>query len=106
MEKMFGLVLTYVFLCVFVFLSIGSNVASIKQKEYKMNKAIDLIGHPETRKENPAYMKICEVEYINETLSEMIDEDYLTESGKCFQTGVRDFRFENDDFVIELEVEC
>jgi hypothetical protein len=70
-----------------------------------MNTAINLTGHTETRREIPAYMKMCEVEHINETLSEMIDEDYLTDSGKCFQTGVRDFRFENDDFVIELEVE-
>lgn len=96
--------LTCVVSCVFVFPSNGSNVASIKQKEYKMNKTLDLIGHTETRTQIPRYMKLCEVEHINETLAEMIDEDYLTDSGKCFQTGVRDFRFENDDFVIELEV--
>ena len=96
--------LTCVVLCILMFLSIGSNVASIKQKEYKMNKAIDLIGHTETRTEIPRYMKLCEVEHINTTLAEMIDEDYLTDSGKSFLTGVRDFRFENDDFVIELEV--
>lgn len=89
-----------------MFSSIGRNVASIKQKEYKMNKALDLIGHSQTRRDIPRYMKLCEVEHINETLAEMIDEDYLTDSGKCFQTGVRDFRFESDDFVIELEVEC
>jgi len=35
----------------------------------------------------------------------MIDEDYLTDSGKDLKTGVFDFRFENDNFVIELEVE-
>lgn len=33
LEKIFSLVLTCVFICAFVFLSIGSNVASIKQKE-------------------------------------------------------------------------
>jgi hypothetical protein len=70
-----------------------------------MNEAIDLIGHTRTLRGIPPYMRSCEVEEINTTLAEMIDEDYLTDSGKCFQTGVRDFRFENDDFVIELEVE-
>ena len=70
-----------------------------------MIKAIDLIGHSETRREIPAYMKMCEVEHINETLAEMIDEDYLTDSGKDLKTGVRNFRFENDDFVIELEIQ-
>ena len=70
-----------------------------------MNEVLDLIGHNRNRTDIPRYMRSCEVEQINETLAEMIDEDYLTDSGKCFQTGVRDFRFENDDFVIELEIE-
>ena len=93
------------FLCVFVFSSIGGNVASIKQKEYKMIKAIDLIGHSETRRIIPADMNMSEVEHINETLAEMVDEDYLTDSGKDLKTGVRNFRFEDDDFVIELSVD-
>ena len=88
-----------------MFSSIGGNVASIKQKEYKMIKAIDLIGHSETRRIIPAEMNMSEVEHINETLAEMVDEDYLTDSGKDLKTGAFDFRFENDNFVIELSVE-
>ena len=71
-----------------------------------MNEVIDLIGRNRTRTDIPRYMRSCEVEQINETLAEMIDEDFLTDSVKCIQTGIRDFRFENDDFIIELEVEC
>lgn len=98
--------LTRAFLCAFVFSSIGGNVAPHKIERIKMNEVLDLIGHNRTRRKIPRYMRSCEVEQINETLAEMIDEDYLTDSGKCIQTGARDFRFENDYFVIELEVEC
>jgi len=87
-----------VFLCVFVFSSIGRNVAPIKQKEYKMNTKIpaDLIGYINSFP--------C-IQELNGTIRRMIDEDYLTDSGKDLKTGVFDFRFENDNFVLELEVE-
>lgn len=45
------------------------------------------------------------VEELNGTIRKMVDEDYLTDSGKDLKTGTFDFRFESDEFVIELEVQ-
>lgn len=45
------------------------------------------------------------VEELNRTIRKMVDEDYLTDSGKDLKTGAYDFRFEDDNFVIELEVQ-
>lgn len=45
------------------------------------------------------------VDELNRTIRKMVDEDYLTDSGKDLKTGAYDFRFEDDNFVIELSVE-
>jgi hypothetical protein len=37
-------------------------------------------------------------------IDDLVCEDNCTDSGYDFQAGVRDMRFENDDFILEVEL--